>query len=78
MGFEERTEFEWESKVDIVGHGEERQISERGQQSGGRMISSSDMGDLNLGFFVLFHNLVVVHQGNYIYSVTISSSNFWE
>ena len=35
--FEERTEFEWESEEDIFGLGEEHQISEREQQSGGRM-----------------------------------------
>ena len=29
MGFEESTEFEWESEEDIAGLGEERQISER-------------------------------------------------
>ena len=40
MGFEERTEFEWESEVVIAGLGKERQISDREQQSGGRMISS--------------------------------------
>ena len=41
VGFGERTEFEWESEDDIARLGEERQILEMEQQSGGRMISSS-------------------------------------